>query len=195
MRKGNKKTKSTKAIKAATKRLLIKKKDINQITVVDISREANINRGTFYNHYENVHDVIDEIEDDLLNHFLKSWQKAQLSNTFAETLMNNLTASMKNRQEEYKELVKYIPQYIFVDLKNKIVKEITTDYLKKNPVDQETRAGLFILANGIASCYVDYFQRKLYVNLDELSKTSIRLIKRFLYKPYLQAGLDSNDYL
>ncbi len=190
----SKRTKTSAAIKEATKVLLVQKKDLNAITVVDICKEAKVNRGSFYNHYDNVGDVIREIEDDFLLVFTKSWKKAERSNTFAETLMDSVTSSIKIHQEEYSELIKYLPKYAFADLKNKIVKEITTNYLKNNPVDQETKAGLFILANGIAGCYVDYFQKKLYVDLDELSKISTKLIKRILYNPYLKRDRFYNDY-
>lgn len=179
-RKKSRQTKASRAIKEAVKRLLARKKDINAITVMDIAKEAKVNRGTFYNHYDNIMDIINEIEDDLMNEFVESWHRAEKSNTFADTLMTSVTTSIRKHQEEYAEIIKYIPQYTFTDLKNRILKEITSNYLKKNPVDQETKAGLFILANGIAGCYVDYFQRKLYVDLDELSKTSARLIKRIL---------------
>ena len=173
-------TRSSREIKEAVKRLLAKKKDINAITVMDISKEANVNRGTFYNHYDNIGDIIEEIEDDLMNEFIESWQKAEKSNEFTDSLMDSITTSVKKHEQEYSEIVKYIPQYAFIDLKNRIINEITSNYLAKNGVDQETKASLFILANGIAACYVDFFQNKLYVELDELSKTSAKLIKRIL---------------
>ncbi len=178
--KKSKPTRASRQIKEAVKRLLAKKKDINAITVMDISKEANVNRGTFYNHYDNINDIINEIEEDLMNEFVESWRRAEKSDAFADSLMTSVTSSIRKHEQEYSEIIKYIPQYTFTDLKSRILKEITSNYLKKNPVDQETKAGLFILANGIAACYIDYFQKKLNVDLDELSKTSARLIKRIL---------------
>lgn len=48
-------------LEACTK--LAKKKDIYSLNVTEIAKEANINRITFYSHYENVDALIEHIED------------------------------------------------------------------------------------------------------------------------------------
>ena len=57
--------KTKRAIKNAFARLLTEK-DINEITISDIAAVADINRKTFYNYYSGVHEVIDEIENDIM---------------------------------------------------------------------------------------------------------------------------------
>ncbi|MBQ9679149.1 MAG: TetR/AcrR family transcriptional regulator [Ruminococcus sp.] len=59
--------KTKRAIKNAFAKLL-SEKDINDITISDIAAVADINRKTFYNYYAGVHEVIDEIEDDIIGH-------------------------------------------------------------------------------------------------------------------------------
>ena len=54
-----------KEIKSAYIRLLDKETD-DKITVTQICKEADINRGTFYLHYETLEDVWKDIEDDLI---------------------------------------------------------------------------------------------------------------------------------
>ncbi len=51
------------AIKDALLSLLAEKEYAN-ITITDVCRRAQINRGTFYLHYNNLHVVIDELLDD-----------------------------------------------------------------------------------------------------------------------------------
>ena len=58
--------KTKKAIKKAFFTLLADK-DINDISVTDISRLADINRKTFYNYYTGVFQLVDELEDDIIN--------------------------------------------------------------------------------------------------------------------------------
>lgn len=53
------------AVKDALARLLAEK-ELGEITVSDIAAEADINRKTFYNYYSGVHEVIGEIEDDIV---------------------------------------------------------------------------------------------------------------------------------
>ncbi|MGN1401610.1 MAG: TetR/AcrR family transcriptional regulator [Bacillus sp. (in: firmicutes)] len=47
---------------------LLKEKGMNQLTVSDIARKADINRGTFYLHYLDKDDLLNRLEEELLNH-------------------------------------------------------------------------------------------------------------------------------
>ena len=63
---------SRKLIKTAFMELAAEK-EISKITVKDIADRADINRGTFYAHYRDVYDVLEQIEDEAienLSHFL-----------------------------------------------------------------------------------------------------------------------------
>lgn len=46
---------------------LIREKPLNQITVAEISRKAELGRGTFYLHYKDLYDLYAHIEDELYN--------------------------------------------------------------------------------------------------------------------------------
>ncbi len=46
---------------------LLEQTDIEQITVVDVAREAKVNRSTFYEYYEDVYALQDEVEEEILN--------------------------------------------------------------------------------------------------------------------------------
>lgn len=45
----------------------LQKKEINEITVSDICKEAEINRSTFYANYLDIYDLADKLRDDLYN--------------------------------------------------------------------------------------------------------------------------------
>ncbi|MGN0295047.1 MAG: TetR/AcrR family transcriptional regulator [Lachnospiraceae bacterium] len=45
---------------------LMKKKAFGKITVTEICSSLGINRGTFYLHYQDLYDVLDELEEELL---------------------------------------------------------------------------------------------------------------------------------
>ncbi|HHV59731.1 MAG TPA: TetR/AcrR family transcriptional regulator [Clostridiaceae bacterium] len=46
---------------------LLEKKDISKITIKEICDDADINRATFYSHYNDQYDLLRKIEDELLN--------------------------------------------------------------------------------------------------------------------------------
>ena len=45
---------------------LLKKKPIQEITVREICERTGINRSTFYNHYQDVYDLLEQIENEML---------------------------------------------------------------------------------------------------------------------------------
>ena len=48
---------------------LMQQKDFQSITVTDVVREADINRGTFYAHYRDVYDLREKIEAEMIEDF------------------------------------------------------------------------------------------------------------------------------
>lgn len=54
-----------KAIKAALFKLL-ETKDLSVVTITELTQKANVNRRTFYTHYRNINDILDETEEDLV---------------------------------------------------------------------------------------------------------------------------------
>ncbi len=60
---------SKRLIKRAVMKLILKKNPAD-IKVTEITTLAEVNRGTFYAHYNTIFDVISEIEDDLIDNFL-----------------------------------------------------------------------------------------------------------------------------
>ena len=49
---------------------LIQNKEINEITVSDICKKANLNRTTFYSNYIDIYDLADKIKDELFQNVL-----------------------------------------------------------------------------------------------------------------------------
>lgn len=47
--------------------LILKEKELDKITVSDVIKRAGIVRSTFYNHYENIPDLVTSIEDKTIN--------------------------------------------------------------------------------------------------------------------------------
>lgn len=78
--------KTKRAIKNAFARLLTEK-DINDITISDIAAVADINRKTFYNYYSGVHEVIDEIENDIISHVDEALTEIDFRNSLESPYM------------------------------------------------------------------------------------------------------------
>ena len=49
---------------------LMEKKPISDISVLELTAAADVNRKTFYNHYNGIYAVLDEVEDDCVEHLV-----------------------------------------------------------------------------------------------------------------------------
>ncbi len=58
--------------------LLLEKKDLEFITVKEICKKAGVNRSTFYLHYENVYELLEEAAERLHQEFLQSFPRSEI---------------------------------------------------------------------------------------------------------------------
>ena len=68
---------------------LMQQKDFQSITVTDVVREADINRGTFYAHYRDVYDLRDKIETGMIEDFRGMIAAIRPSETVTLKLVND----------------------------------------------------------------------------------------------------------
>lgn len=59
---------------------LLKEKSLNKITVAEISRLANLGRGTFYLHYDDVYDLYENIERKIIDDLKSIFKSAYPNN-------------------------------------------------------------------------------------------------------------------
>ena len=68
-RQEDKRIRRTKKLLRQALTQLMQRKDFQSITVTDVVREADINRGTFYAHYRDVYDLRGQIESEMIADF------------------------------------------------------------------------------------------------------------------------------
>lgn len=67
-------SKSKNALKEALL-VLMKEKDFKKISITDIVQLADLNRGTFYKHYQYKEDILEEIIDDVITDLIASYRE------------------------------------------------------------------------------------------------------------------------
>ena len=84
---------------------LLEKKDIQFITVTEITKKAGVNRSTFYLHYDTIEDLLEETLENLSKEFLSSFSNlpntAESENSFLiteEYLIPYLNFCKKNKR-------------------------------------------------------------------------------------------------
>ena len=77
---------------------LMKQKPFKNITVSDIVRQADINRGTFYAYYQDVYDLREKVENEMTESL-----KQIIESTFPEVQGNSMKTSIKKSVEYLEE--------------------------------------------------------------------------------------------
>ncbi|MGO5066078.1 TetR family transcriptional regulator [Clostridium sporogenes] len=101
--KGNRRILYTKKVIRESLIELLQHKKIHEVTVTDICKKANINRGTFYTHYKDAYDLLKSIEDELFNQILE-----YIEETSVEDYKNILLLKALELIDENKELCRIL---------------------------------------------------------------------------------------
>lgn len=84
--------------------LLMESKPFERITVTDVCKRAEINRGTYYLHYYELSEVLDELLDDALADADGLMGNLQISNTCANKECSNSLCRMVRHSQKYRVL-------------------------------------------------------------------------------------------
>lgn len=159
---------------------LLSEKEINHITITDISKKADINRKTFYNYYSNTYEVIEEIENLTVDTFIKRLDAIEFTNMtdFLTEIFSQFTEIINSDLDFFSHLFKTNNRSILIV---KIV-EVIKEYIRKRiEKEQELDIQKFnIVADfyipGILSVYMNWFINNHNIPIEELSHILTDLI-------------------
>ena len=166
---------SIKLIKDAYIALMHEKKS-DKITVSDIVKKANLNRGTFYAHYKKTSDIKKEIENEIIE---------QINSTFEDFNFNdflkNPTPLLKKTEKilnenlnYYKDIMCFTINVDFLqEIKNILLEKFTEDtsvqeHIKKSPQFIIT---LEFLVGGMITVFTSYVQGNIFVTDNNITES------------------------
>lgn len=99
--------KTKKAIRLALFELL-DSKDLNKITITELTKTADISRKTFYIHYSKIEEILFEFEEELIDAFVEGTQSLRFTNNkkFFFDLFYNLDKYFNDDLEYYRKLAR-----------------------------------------------------------------------------------------
>ena len=112
---------------------LMKQKPIQKISVKELTDSVNLNRGTFYLHYKDIYDLMEQIESDLLQEFqeINDTHKFSEMNGSPYPLLVDLFRFLKKHAEFARILVIENRDQHFVDqLKHILLERCMTDWVQ-----------------------------------------------------------------
>lgn len=168
--------KTKRAVKTSLVELMAEK-DISQITVKELAQKADINRKTFYTHYNSIYDILDEIENEMIQNLKRLIQESDFTNqaVIAYPLFKALNDLIYEDFSFYQNLLSHANAH--GSLISKIKKALQEEFLKtaqdkvKALPDQFSYVIEFV-SSGIISMYILWFDSDQKIPLEELAKTA-----------------------
>ena len=153
---------------------LIAEKDLNDITIKDISDVADINRKTVYNYYGGIHEILDEIENELVSSFEKVIQEIDFPrnlenpNKIFETLTDVINGDMEFYSQLMKidansHLVRKIVSALKIRVKQTLAQQLPADKKKIELIAD-------FITSGMLSAYQSWFNSGREQPIAEFSK-------------------------
>ena len=136
--KGNRRTLYSKKVMIDAFLMLLQEKPLNKITVTDICKKADINRGTFYSYYNDPFDLMRSIEEEMIEKMMST-----ITISGDESLQNMLN-EIFNLILENKEFCKILfneknSSYVLSTLLNSAYEKKIEDIKKQFPMANETQ--------------------------------------------------------
>ena len=167
-------------IKNVFAEMLSEYKEISRISVSELCARAEISRGTFYSHYDDIYGVAEDYENELIDHFFDNAKL--LTPTNVEQFIDIFFQYIRENDENYKLLCRS-NEFIFTAKKlttiatNKFLELCHHNALVKNKEYIDLDIAVFI--DGILCEYVKYCRGLSAVKLDDLYAFTKQWLKDF----------------
>ena len=172
----NHSSEKTKKLIRTTFAQLIKEKDgLDNITVSELVRRADINRGTFYNHYDSIYDIAEEFESEIIQTLVED-------NKPLNSLDDIFTYLKKNEKTYRLFLSSEAPRTFLVKLNNLIYDKLytcLTSFNTKLP-EKELKFNVSFFTDGIIYQVLKYFNGTD-LSLDDISDYSKLMFKNIFF--------------
>lgn len=153
---------------------LMQEKDIDKMTIKDIVTKADINRGTFYAHYTGIHDVREQIGNEILSALLKFVDEFQHSRLMINPLPLLLTIAsfLEKDVEFYRLLINAQSSVTFLNkLKTLLMDKILSDEKTLSTIKNKDQLQIIVnlFTSGTVGLYQDWFNHKIKMSLKDLT--------------------------
>ena len=162
---------------------LMQVKSIDKISISDIVREADLNRGTFYAHYSNPMDVLMEIADEILGDVQGFFADFSFTDFLKEPmpLLLRVEKMLADNLDFYRRINLNTASIGFTDQ----IKKILVEYISSNKSVPENLRGnphfkvaLELFAGGLISVYLGFVLGTIRASAREITETISILISQ-----------------
>lgn len=171
--------------------MLSEKKELGKITVSELCKRADISRGTFYSHYDDIFGVAEDYENEMIDTF---FDHARLSESHDILhFIDSIFEFIRSNDENYRLLCKS-NDFLFAAKKltpiamGKLMELCRSDERIKDRSYIEIEVEIFL--EGLLCEYVKYSRGYEGATLDDLYAYTKYWVKSFLVKRSLRPAVD-----
>lgn len=171
---------------------ILEKKDFEYISVKEICKKAEVNRSTFYLHYENMGDLLEESINYMNDTFLEYFhnEEASISNNINELSLDDLYLITPKFLVPYLEYIKEHQRLFFTAIKkkhifqlndtyNRMFKHVLSPIMDKFSIKEEDKKYLAIFyINGILGIIEVWINNECIEDIDYIVDIICRQVKR-----------------
>lgn len=176
----NSSRKTKRLIKQVFAEMLSEKGEISKITIRELCERAEISRGAFYSHYDDIYGVAEDYENELIDIFFDN--SRLLSPTNIEQFIDSVFEYVCENNENYKLLCKsndflFTAKKLTAIASNKFLELCYSSPLLKDKRYLELEINIFV--EGLLCEYVRYCRGYSAVQLDALCDYTRTWVKQF----------------
>lgn len=172
--------KTKKLIKNTFAELINEYQELNKVTVSELVKRADINRGTFYNHYDSIYDVAEEFESELITVLFEDSKNLNSIDDFFNYL-DYIVDYLKENEDTYKLLVSSKEPLMFLEKLNKLITNKLYETLSSSSKFSKSNSLKFdisFFAFGVVNQVLEYFKGDSEYSLDKIFEYSKKLFKK-----------------
>lgn len=171
--KNNSSLKTKELIKKTFAELINEKKSLNNITVTELVKRANINRGTFYTHYDNIYDIAEDFETEAIEFLINDEQEFNTYENIHE-YFDKVIVHLKSNETTYKLLLSSSVPSNSLNKLNKLLNEKIITFLENNKFKNYDLNAIFFV-DGLMALVLKYFKEEIPYTLDNINKKAKEL--------------------
>lgn len=160
--------------------MLAEKKELSKISVTELVQKANINRSTFYSHYDDIYCVAEEYENDIIDTFYNTWEKVN-SNNF-EKFLDSFFGFIEENDHKFKMLCTSNEVFFSIARLNELFKKkLIERYNESQDLNyaKDISIEITIFTDGMLYEYIKYCRNFNELTLDDLHSYAKKWYQEF----------------
>ncbi|WP_046173541.1 TetR/AcrR family transcriptional regulator [Domibacillus indicus] len=161
---------------------LLKKKPLTHIKVTELCKEANINRGTFYFHYQEVGDVFKEFFEEIMLDLKKSYNEPYYHTDFLNgKTLDPKTVRIFHHIKKYEDFYKIVfSQEVSSEYYYMLFDEIRSFGLENEHAVHQGKLNNYLhsySANAIIGLIIEWYRHDFQESADEMNVHLVNILK------------------